>query len=137
MSLSPEVCQNPHSLSSFTSLKLGIGGAAGYVFPGRLAEANKDLSILLIESGPNNFGDPMVTVPAFWLSHTDPSDKYTWSYKASASHYLAGRESIVPAGRIVRISKNHTRPVIRAPLNSHPRTEGSLEFEDIHVPCMC
>lgn len=68
---------------------------------GRLAEADKDLSILLIESGPNNFGDPMVTVPAFWLSHMDPSDKYTWSYKASASPYLAGRESIVPAGRVV------------------------------------
>lgn len=68
---------------------------------GRLAEADPELSILLIESGPNNYGHPMVTVPAFWLSHTDPNDKYTWSYKASASHYLAGRESIVPAGRIV------------------------------------
>lgn len=66
------------------------------------AEADPKLSILVIESGPNNFGDPMVTVPAFWLSHTDPSDKYTWSYKASASNYLGGRESIVPAGRIVR-----------------------------------
>lgn len=44
----------------------------------------------------------MVTIPAFWLSHTDPSDRYTWSYKASASHYLGGRETIVPAGRIVR-----------------------------------
>lgn len=78
------------------------GGAAGCVVAGRLAESDPKLSILVIESGPNNFGDPMVTVPAFWLSHTDPSDKYTWSYKASASDYLGGRESIVPAGRIVR-----------------------------------
>ncbi|KAJ4409981.1 hypothetical protein N0V82_009349 [Gnomoniopsis sp. IMI 355080] len=78
-----------------------LGGAAGCIVAGRLAEAARELSILLIESGPNNFGDPMVTIPAFWLSHTDPNDKYTWSYKATASHYLAGRESIVPAGRIL------------------------------------
>lgn len=51
----------------------------------------------------------MVTVPAFWLSHTDPNDKYTWSYKASASHYLAGRESIVPAGRIVGTPQDRYR----------------------------
>ncbi|KAF3768163.1 alcohol dehydrogenase [Cryphonectria parasitica EP155] len=77
------------------------GGAAGCVVAGRLAESDPKLAILVIESGPNNFGDPMVTVPAFWLSHTNPSDKYTWSYKASASQYLAGRESIIPAGRIL------------------------------------
>jgi alcohol oxidase len=80
-----------------------IGGAAGCIVAGRLAESDPKLSILVIESGPNNFGDPMVTVPAFWLSHTDPNDKYTWSYKANASHYIAGRQLIVTAGRIVCI----------------------------------
>lgn len=79
------------------------GGAAGCVVAGRLAESDPKLSILVIESGPNNFGDPMVTVPAFWLSHMDPTSKYTWPYKASASNYLAGRESIVSAGRIAGI----------------------------------
>ncbi|KUI56368.1 Alcohol oxidase [Cytospora mali] len=77
------------------------GGAAGCIIAGRLAEADPMLSILVIESGPNNYGDPAVVVPAFWLSHMDPNDKYIRAYTAPASQSLAGRKPIVPVSRVL------------------------------------
>lgn len=77
------------------------GGAAGCIVAGRLSEADPALSVLLIESGPNNYGEPAIVIPAFWLSHMDPRDKYIKSYQSSASPYLAGRDSLVPCGRVL------------------------------------
>ncbi|KAK7754531.1 hypothetical protein SLS62_003551 [Diatrype stigma] len=77
------------------------GGSAGCVVAGRLSEAAPDLSILLIESGPNNEGDPHVTYPAFFLNHMDPFGKYVKSYKSRKSIHLSGREPLVPTTRIL------------------------------------
>ncbi|KAG8776740.1 hypothetical protein FRC12_000712 [Ceratobasidium sp. 428] len=51
------------------------GGTAACVAAGRLAAANPELEILLIEQGPNNFNDPTVTTPALWMSHLTPASK--------------------------------------------------------------
>lgn len=57
--------------------------------------------MLVIESGPDNYQDPTVVVPAFWLSHMDPTDKFILPYKSKASKYLAGREHLVPTSRVL------------------------------------
>lgn len=51
------------------------GGTAACVAAGRLAKANPDLKILLIEGGKNNFEDPTVVNPAVYLTHLAPDSK--------------------------------------------------------------
>jgi alcohol oxidase len=51
------------------------GGTAACVAAGRLAKANPDLKILLIEGGQNNFNDPTVVNPALYLTHLAPDSK--------------------------------------------------------------
>ncbi len=51
------------------------GGTAACVAAGRLAKANPDLKILLIEGGQNNFNNPTVVNPALYLSHLAPDSK--------------------------------------------------------------
>lgn len=53
------------------------GGAAACVTAGRLAKANPDLRILLVEGGGNNFNDPAIVNPAVFLSHLAPESKAT------------------------------------------------------------
>lgn len=74
------------------------GGTAACVAAGRLAKANPDLKILLVEGGRNNFNDPTVTNPAVYLSHLAPDSKTALFYKAKQSKQLNGREAIVPMG---------------------------------------
>ncbi len=51
------------------------GGTAACVAAGRLAKANPDLKILLMEGGRNNCNDPTVTNPAVFLTHLAPDSK--------------------------------------------------------------
>ncbi len=51
------------------------GGTAACVAAGRLAKANPDLKILLVEGGANNFENPTVVNPAVYLSHLAPDSK--------------------------------------------------------------
>jgi alcohol oxidase len=51
------------------------GGTAACVAAGRLAKANPDLKILLVEGGKNNLNDPTVTNPALYLTHLAPDSK--------------------------------------------------------------
>lgn len=77
------------------------GGTAACVAAGRLAKANPDLKILLVEGGRNNFNDPTVTNPAVYLSHLAPNSKTALFYKSKASKHLNGREAIVPMGGLL------------------------------------
>ncbi|POS75033.1 hypothetical protein DHEL01_v206577 [Diaporthe helianthi] len=74
------------------------GGTAACVVAGRLAEADPDLTILVIEGGQNNFNVPSVVNPLLCYQHLLPTSKTALFYKAKASEHLAGRESIVPSG---------------------------------------
>jgi choline dehydrogenase-like flavoprotein len=51
------------------------GGTAACVAAGRLAKADPDLKILLIEGGKNNYLDPTVVNPAMFISHLVPGSK--------------------------------------------------------------
>lgn len=77
------------------------GGTAACVAAGRLAKANPDLKILLVEGGPNNFENPAIRNPALYLSHLAPDSKTALFYKAQASEHLDGREAIVPMGGVL------------------------------------
>lgn len=77
------------------------GGTAACVLAGRLAEADPELSILVIEGGQNNFNVPNVVNPLLMYQHLLPTSKTALFYKAKASEHLAGRESIVPSGGIL------------------------------------
>ncbi|KAH8165135.1 hypothetical protein CIB48_g3111 [Xylaria polymorpha] len=77
------------------------GGTAGCIVAGRLAEADPNLSILVIERGPDNYGDPSVVTPAMFLTHLAPGSKTAIFYQARKSDHLAGREVIVPCGGIL------------------------------------
>ncbi|GAW13347.1 hypothetical protein ANO14919_027300 [Xylariales sp. No.14919] len=74
------------------------GGTAGCIVAGRLAEADPNLSILVIEGGPDNYQNPAVVTPAMFLTHLAPGSKTALFYQARKSDHLAGREVIVPCG---------------------------------------
>lgn len=75
-----------------------IGGLAGCVVAGRLAEADRNLSILLIEQGPESYGMPEVVHPALYPRNLFPSSKITLFWQTKKSQHLAGRSPIVPSG---------------------------------------
>ncbi|TAQ91129.1 hypothetical protein B7494_g575 [Chlorociboria aeruginascens] len=77
------------------------GGTAACVAAGRLAKADPELKILLVEGGKNNFNDPTVVNPVVFLSHLAPDSQSALFYKANASKFLNGREAIVPMGGLL------------------------------------
>ncbi|KAI0104647.1 GMC oxidoreductase [Nemania sp. FL0031] len=77
------------------------GGTTGCIVAGRLAEADPNLSILVIEGGPNNYQDPTVVIPGMFPVHLLPGSKTAIFHKAKKSDYLAEREVIVPCGGIL------------------------------------
>ncbi|KAI0126264.1 alcohol oxidase-like protein [Xylariales sp. AK1849] len=74
------------------------GGTAACIVASRLAEADPDLSILVVEGGSNNYNVPSVVHPAFFLQHLLPTSKTAIFHKANKAEQLAGREPIVPTG---------------------------------------
>ncbi|SMY20971.1 unnamed protein product [Zymoseptoria tritici ST99CH_1A5] len=74
------------------------GGLAGCVVAGRLAEADRNLKVLVIEQGPNSYGTPEVVYPALYPRNLFPSSKLTLFWKGNESKALAGRGPIVPSG---------------------------------------
>ncbi|KAF7544821.1 hypothetical protein G7Z17_g9653 [Cylindrodendrum hubeiense] len=65
---------------------------------GRLAEADPNLSILVIEGGQNNYNVPDIIHPAFYLTHLLPTSKTAIFYKSNRAKQLADREVIVASG---------------------------------------
>lgn len=84
--------------SSRMLLTTSVGGLAGCVIAGRLAEADKKLKILVIEQGPNNYGMPEVVYPALYPRNLFPNSKITLFWRGNKAKELAGRGPIVPSG---------------------------------------
>lgn len=66
----------------------------------RLAEADPELSILVIEGGQNN-EIPSITCPAYFLAHLAPNSTTNVFYKSNKSPALADREVVVPSGGVL------------------------------------
>ncbi|KAH7014854.1 alcohol oxidase-like protein [Ilyonectria destructans] len=74
------------------------GGTAGCIIAGRLAAADPNLSILVIEQGQDNYNVPTITNPALYLTHLAPTSTTALFYKGNKAAQLADREAIVPSG---------------------------------------
>jgi alcohol oxidase len=66
-----------------------------------LADASPDLSILLVESGPNNRNDPDIVHPPFFHANLKPCKHKLLYYKAKISPQMAGRVPIVSTGGVL------------------------------------
>lgn len=62
---------------------------------GRLAEADPELSILVIEQGPNNYEEPQIVHPALYPRNLFPSSNFTLFWQGNKSPQLADRCPIV------------------------------------------
>ncbi|UNI17106.1 Alcohol oxidase [Purpureocillium takamizusanense] len=77
------------------------GGTAACIAAGRLAKADPNLSILLVECGRNNYNDPTVVNPAIYLSHLAPGSQTAHFYQANKEKALNDRAPVVPSGGIL------------------------------------
>lgn len=77
------------------------GGTAACITASRLAKADPNLRILVIEGGKNNKDDPLVRNPAIFLAHLAPTSQTALFYKANSEKALNDREVIVPMGGLL------------------------------------
>lgn len=77
------------------------GGTAGCIVASRLADASPELSILVVESGPNNRNDPDIVHPPFFHTNLKPSKHKLLYYKAKTSPQMAGRVPVVSTGGLL------------------------------------
>ncbi|KFY25920.1 hypothetical protein V493_04368 [Pseudogymnoascus sp. VKM F-4281 (FW-2241)] len=77
------------------------GGTASCIIAARLAEADPNLSILVIEGGANNYNVATVVHPALFLQNLAPNSTTAIFYKGNKAKQLADREPIVPSGGIL------------------------------------
>ncbi|RYP76410.1 hypothetical protein DL771_001849 [Monosporascus sp. 5C6A] len=74
------------------------GGTAGCIIASRLADGHPKLSILVIESGRNNYCVPTVIYPVLWQGNYAPDDPRVFFHRAAKEEQLANRESLVQVG---------------------------------------
>ncbi|KAI8447817.1 hypothetical protein BY996DRAFT_6433510 [Phakopsora pachyrhizi] len=77
------------------------GGTAACVVAARLAESDRNLSILVIEGGKDNFGLDDVRYPAMYLNHLAPGSKSSSVYVSKETEALNGRGPNVQTGGIL------------------------------------
>lgn len=76
------------------------GGTVGSVVASRLATAGPNLSILVIEGGPNN-QIPTIAFPAFFLAHLAPDSKTNDFYRTKETPETANRSLLLPTGSVL------------------------------------
>ncbi|KAI1824102.1 alcohol oxidase-like protein [Xylaria intraflava] len=77
------------------------GGTAGCIIASRLADADRNLRILVIEGGPNNRDEPLVIHPAFLNANLAPGSKTMTFHASKKSEFLADRELVIPAASVL------------------------------------
>ncbi|KAF8462186.1 alcohol oxidase-like protein, partial [Russula ochroleuca] len=75
------------------------GGAAGCIVAGRLAAADPDLRILVLEAGPPTYNNPAHRQPARFLSHIAPGSRTVRVHASRPSAALGDRSVLVPCGQ--------------------------------------
>jgi len=73
-------------------------GTAGCVLAARLAQ-DPDVTVLLVEAGPDGRGVAQITDPALW--ETLLRSSLDWRYRYGPSPHLGGRAVAVPRGRVL------------------------------------
>lgn len=77
------------------------GGTAACVAAGRLAAADPNLSILLIERGKNNLNDPMIRSPGIYIANLAPSSTNAIFYRAENEPSLNNIARTVSTGGVL------------------------------------
>lgn len=77
------------------------GGSAGCVLASRLAEADPNLQILLIEQGMDNHNVPEVVHPALFEKNILPGSKTALFWQSNKAKELANRAPVIPSGGIL------------------------------------
>uniref|UniRef100_A0A0W0FAC3 Alcohol oxidase-like protein n=1 Tax=Moniliophthora roreri TaxID=221103 RepID=A0A0W0FAC3_MONRR len=75
------------------------GGAAACVAAGRLAAADPNLKILILEAGEHTKGLDAHVQPARYFSHLAPTSKTVTFNIGKPSEYIGGRSLVTPSGR--------------------------------------
>ncbi|KAI9435619.1 alcohol oxidase-like protein [Lactarius psammicola] len=75
------------------------GGTAACVIASRLAAADADLRVLLLEAGPTTYNDPAHTQPLNFLGHFAPGSRTSRAHVSQPSAALGGRTTVVPCGQ--------------------------------------
>lgn len=78
-----------------------LGGTSGCIIASRLADADPNLSILVVEHGPNNQNNPLVTHPLLWRAHLAPETGTTIYYIGKNEAQLGNRGVYVATGGIL------------------------------------
>ncbi|KAI1323679.1 alcohol oxidase [Xylariaceae sp. FL0255] len=89
-----------HDISTVDVVIAG-GGTAGCIVAARLSEADPNLSILVLEAGPDGAGIPTVDYPAFFFSNILPDSKTITFHKSSPSKFLDNREITIPTAQVL------------------------------------
>jgi alcohol oxidase len=75
--------------------KPGSGGTAGCVITSPLPDVNPELSVLVIEGGPNNYNGAAVTHPALYRTNFRADSELAQTYQAATEEQLAYRAIVV------------------------------------------
>lgn len=93
---------SPHRTAQ--RLTLPLGGTAGCVVAARLSDVDPKLSILVVERGSNNWKDPTVTNPLFFMQNIlelgEPKPRMMF-YQGKNEPNLANRALAIPTGSIL------------------------------------
>ncbi|CZS96457.1 related to alcohol oxidase [Rhynchosporium agropyri] len=90
----------PDGLEEFDIIVAG-GGTAGCIVASRLAAADPDLLILVVEYGQNNYQLPEIVHPALFPVNVMPGSTAAIFWQTEESEALAGRKLVVPSGGIL------------------------------------
>ena len=77
------------------------GGTTGCIVASRLAEADPQLSILVIENGQDNYNHPQVIHPGLLLANLKPDSLTCVHHKSNKEEQLMGREVIATVGSVL------------------------------------
>ncbi|KAH8988749.1 alcohol oxidase-like protein [Lactarius hatsudake] len=89
----------PTTINEEYDIVIAGGGAAACVIAGRLAAADANLRVLLLEAGSTTFNDPAHTQPLSFLSHLAPGSRTVRAHVSQPSAALGGRTTTVPCGQ--------------------------------------
>ncbi|KAI9170836.1 Alcohol oxidase [Paramyrothecium foliicola] len=95
--------QIPGSLHEVDVIVAG-GGTAGSVVAARLSDLVPSLSILVVERGPDNWQDPTVINPLFFMENIlnmGATNPRMMTYQGKPEPNIADRAQVVPAGSIL------------------------------------
>ncbi|KAI0265987.1 alcohol oxidase-like protein [Gloeopeniophorella convolvens] len=90
---------SPTKIFDEYDIVLAGGGAAACIIAGRLATADANLRILILEAGPTTFNDLSHRQPARFIHHISPGSRTVRVHASTPTAALGGRSVFVPTGQ--------------------------------------